>query len=76
LVELAVSHKGRSGAIDAACKIVLADQADGSLLTYNGKADMEGLLAIANNPLGQGVVKNRLADFFKNIEKELAKAHV
>lgn len=76
LIELAVSHKGRSGAIDAACKISLVDEADGSLLTYDGKADLEGLLAVANNPLGHGAVKNKLADFFKNLEKELAKACV
>ncbi len=76
LIELAVAHKGRTGAIDATCQIKLADQADGSLLTYNGKADLEGLLAIANNPLGQIAAKNKVADFFKNLEKELAKAHV
>jgi carbon monoxide dehydrogenase subunit G len=76
LVELAVAHKGRSGAINAACKISLVDEAGGSLLTYDGKVDLEGLLAVAENPLGHGIIKNKLADFFKNLEKELAKAHV
>jgi uncharacterized protein len=76
LIELAVAHKGKTGAIDAACQIKLADEAGGSLLTYNAKAELEGLLAIANNPLGQSAMKNKLGEFFKNLEKELAKAHV
>src|SRR5579864_5669839 len=76
LVELAVSHKGKTGAINATCQVQLTDEANGSLLTYNGKVDLEGLLAAADNPIGHGVVKNKIADFFKNVEKELAKAHV
>src|SRR5437667_4980274 len=67
-VEFHVPHKGKGGSVDATCQISLADAADGSVLTYNANAELEGLIAVANNPIGQGIVKSKLADFFKNLE--------
>ena len=49
----------------------LADEADGALLTYNADADLEGPVAIANNPIGEGITKNSLGTFFKNLEKAI-----
>lgn len=71
-VELNVPHSGKGGTVDATCKIDLADEGAGSVLTYEATAKLEGLIAVANNPLGQGVVKGKLADFFKNLEKAVS----
>ena len=68
-VEFHVPHSGKGGTVDATCKINLADDAAGSVLSYNATAKLEGLIAIANNPLGQGVVKGKLTEFFKNLDK-------
>jgi uncharacterized protein len=73
-VELNVPHKGKGGSVDATCQISLADEASGSLLTYNATAELEGLIAVANNPIGQGIVKSKLGEFFKNLDKAVTKA--
>ena len=73
-VEFNVPHKGKGGSVDGTCQISLADEADGSLLTYNANAELEGLIAVANNPIGQGIVKSKLGEFFKNLDKNVTKA--
>ncbi|HEX3639937.1 MAG TPA: SRPBCC domain-containing protein [Ktedonobacteraceae bacterium] len=75
-LELQVQRKGRGGSVNAISKISLADQADGALLTYDGTAELEGLIAVADNPIGQPIVKNSLNSFFKNLEKALEASHV
>ena len=74
-VELNVPHSGKGGTVDATCKINIADDASGSVLSYDANAKLEGLIAVANNPLGQGVVKGKLAEFFKNLEKAVSQVH-
>lgn len=76
LVEFSVEHKGRKGALHLTCQVNLADEADGSMLSYNANAQLEGLVAVVDNPIGQGIAKGKLAEFFKNLEKEVAKARV
>ncbi len=49
----------------------IADEADSALLTYNATADLAGAVAIANNPIGQGITKNMLNSFFEKLDKEL-----
>ena len=71
-----MAHKGRRGSLDATCQVSLADEANGSLLTYNATAELEGLAAVVNNPIGQGVAKGKLAEFFKNLEKAVTQARV
>jgi carbon monoxide dehydrogenase subunit G len=70
-IEFHVPHKGKGGAVEATCKISLADEANGSVLTYDAIAELEGLIAVANNPIGQSIVKSKLADFFKNLENAM-----
>jgi len=70
-VQLQVVRQGRGGSINATCNITIADEADGALLNYEGNADLEGPIAIVNNPLGQGIVKNSLGSFFKNLESHM-----
>ena len=68
-LEIQVVRQGRGGSVNAIAQINLADEADGTLLTYNANAELSGAIAVADNPIGQGVVKNRLSSFFKNLEK-------
>ena len=75
-LELQVLRKGRGGSVNAVSKISLADEADGALLTYDADAQLEGLVAVADNPIGRPIVKNSLASFFKNLEKALEASHV
>lgn len=71
-LQLQVQRKGTGGSIDAISTITIADEADGAVLTYDAKADLEGPIAIANNPLGEGITKNSLGSFFKNLDKTIA----
>lgn len=75
-LELQVQRKGRGGSVNAVSKISLADEADGALLTYNADAELEGLVAAADNPIGRPIVKNSLNSFFKNLEKAVEASHV
>jgi carbon monoxide dehydrogenase subunit G len=68
---LQVQRQGKVGSINATSEIDIADEADGSLLTYNATADLAGAVAIANNPIGQGITKNTLNSFFEKLDKEL-----
>lgn len=70
-LELQLVRQGRGGSVNAVAKVSLVDEADGTLLTYDANAELEGAVAIANNPLGQGVVKGQLGNFFKNLEKAI-----
>ncbi len=75
-LELQVQRKGRGGSVNAVSKISFADHADGALLTYEANAELEGLIAVADNPIGQPIVKNSLNSFFKNLDKALEASHV
>jgi carbon monoxide dehydrogenase subunit G len=75
-LELQVLRKGRGGSVNAVSKISLVDEADGALLTYDADAQLEGLVAVADNPSGRPILKNSLASFFKNLEKALEASHV
>lgn len=68
---LSLQRKGVGGVINAAGKLHLTDEAGGTLLSYEADATLEGPVAIANNPLGQGIVKNSLNTFFKNLENAI-----
>jgi carbon monoxide dehydrogenase subunit G len=70
-LEFQVVRQGRGGSVNAVAQINITDEADGALLSYNGNAELSGAIAVANNPLGEGVVKNRLSSFFKNLDKAI-----
>jgi uncharacterized protein len=69
---LEVNHTGIGGSVSASSQISLNDEADGSLLTYDASANLEGPVAIANNPIGQGITRNTLKTFFERLEKAIA----
>ena len=68
---LEVKRQGRGGSVNAVSQINIADEADGALLTYDASADLEGPIAIANNPIGQGITKNSLKTLFEKLEKSI-----
>lgn len=72
LLTLEVNHKGIGGAVSATSSINITDEVDGALLTYDARANLEGAIAIANNPIGQGITKNSLKTFFERLEKAIA----
>ncbi len=72
LLVLEVKRKGTGGSVNAVSQITIMDQPDGALLTYNANADLEGPIAIANNPIGQTITKNSLKSFFDKLEKAIA----
>ncbi len=71
LLVLEVQRKGRGGSINATSQIHIADEADGALLTYDTAAELEGPVAIANNPIGVNLTKNSLGTFFKNLDNAI-----
>ncbi len=71
-IELQVQRKGTGGSINAVSQINLQEEADGTLLSYDAQAELEGPVAIANNPIGQGITKNTLNSFFKNLDKAIS----
>ncbi len=75
-VDLHVARKAKGGAVNALCKVSIVDEADGALLTYDANAELEGVAAMANNPIGSGIVKKQLGDFFKKLDQEVTKTHV
>jgi len=68
---LQVQRKGTGGSINATSQIQISDGPEGALLTYDAVADLEGPIAIANNPLGQGITKNSLKTFFDKLDKTI-----
>lgn len=71
LVVLEVHRKGTGGSMDGVCDINVTNEVDGSLLTYNITADLEGPISIVSNPVGEGIVKGLLNTFFKKLDTAL-----
>ena len=70
-IVLQVQRQGKGGSINAVSQISITDQPDGALLNYDANADLEGPIAIINNPIGGGITKNSLDTFFKNLDKAI-----
>ncbi len=60
------------GSIKATCTIDLTDEPEGTLLTYNGSATMEGKIAATPDMIINGAMKVALSNFFKNFEKQVS----
>jgi carbon monoxide dehydrogenase subunit G len=60
------------GSIKATCAIDLTDEPEGTLLNYNGSAEMEGKIAATPDMIVKGAVKVALNQFFKNFEKQVS----
>ena len=68
---LHIERGGKVGSINATSEINITDEADGALLTYDTTAELEGPIAIANNPVGQGITKSSLNSFFDKLDKAI-----
>ncbi|HEX6109310.1 MAG TPA: SRPBCC domain-containing protein [Ktedonobacteraceae bacterium] len=60
------------GSIKATCAIDLTDEPEGTLLNFNGSAEMEGKIAATPDMIVKGAVKVALNQFFKNFEKQVS----
>jgi uncharacterized protein len=60
------------GSIKATCTIDLADDAAGTNLNYNAKAEMDGKISATPDMIVKGAVKVALDQFFKNFEKQVS----
>ena len=58
------------GSIKAVCTVDLSDDAEGTLVSYNAHADIEGKIASTPEVVLKGAVKMALGQFFKNFEKQ------
>jgi carbon monoxide dehydrogenase subunit G len=73
LVVSAGRHGRIGGTIDTMTQITLSDEIDGTMLAYETTAELAGPVAVANNPLFQGIAKHSLKTFFKNLNASLEK---
>ncbi|HZS76382.1 MAG TPA: SRPBCC domain-containing protein [Ktedonobacteraceae bacterium] len=64
------------GSIHANCVIDLTDDPEGTNLSYNAKAKLEGKIAATPELIAKGFVKSALEHFFKNFEKQVSTANV
>ena len=60
------------GSIKATCTIDLTDDAAGTHLSYNARAEMDGKIAATPDMIVKGAVKVALDQFFKNFEKQVS----
>ncbi len=60
------------GSIKATCTIDLVDDAAGTNLNYNAKAEMDGKISATPDMIVKGAVKVALDQFFKNFEKQVS----
>lgn len=60
------------GSVRAVCTINLAPDADGTALSYNAQATMEGKIAATPEMIIKGTVKVALDQFFRNFEKQVS----
>lgn len=68
---LQLQRAGKVGSINATSWIDITDEPDGALLNYHATAEMEGAIAMANNPVGQSITKNSLNSFFEKLDKAI-----
>lgn len=65
---ISAGRNGRiGGTIATVTHITLKDEIDGAILTYETTADLTGPVAVASNPLFQGMAKLSLKKFFTNL---------
>ena len=60
------------GSIKATCTIELTDAPEGTLLNYNGSAEMYGKIAATPDMIINAAMKMALSNFFKNFEKQVS----
>jgi carbon monoxide dehydrogenase subunit G len=64
------------GSIKATCIITLADDPEGTMLSYEAQAEIEGKIAATPDFIMKKAVKAALDQFFKNFEKQVSTVNV
>lgn len=64
------------GSVKATCTISLADDPEGTLMSYEAQAEVEGKIAATPDFIMKKAVKAGLDQFFKNFEKQVSTARV
>jgi len=59
------------GSVKAVCTTDLTEEADGTLISYNAQASMDGKIAATPEFVARQGVKMALDQFFKNFEKQV-----
>ncbi len=70
-VVLVAEPSSSIGSIKARCAITLSEIAEGTDLTYDAHAEMEGKIAAIPDLILKGAVKGAVDRFFKNFEKQV-----
>ena len=60
------------GSIQATCQVDLSDDPEGTIVSYNAHAAMEGKIAATPDVVLKGALKMALGQFFKNFEKQVS----
>ena len=71
-VVLITEPSNSMGSVRAVCTIDLAPDAEGTALSYNANAKMEGKIAATPEMIIKGAVKVALDQFFKNFERQVS----
>ncbi|GHO60281.1 hypothetical protein KSD_52500 [Ktedonobacter sp. SOSP1-85] len=71
-IELQIQRQGTGGSVNGVCQINISDEPGGAVLAYEANAELEGAVAMANNPIGKGVVNSTLNTIFKNLDNNIA----
>jgi hypothetical protein len=72
--KVAVSGSGTLGHGNGAATFLLAPQAGGLLMRYNGEGEIGGLVAGVGQRILKGVAKHLVGQFFKALRREVAAA--
>lgn len=75
-VVLIAEPSGSFGSVKATCTFDLADEAEGTLLSYKAEAETSGKIAGMPDMVVNGAVKMGMGQFFKNFEKQVTAAKV
>lgn len=73
-MRLVIEGAGKPGTLRATGELQLTDQGTSTLITYSGDAQITGLIASVGHRLIGGVAKQMATEFFKALERELARA--
>jgi carbon monoxide dehydrogenase subunit G len=71
-LRLAVQARAPGGIAEGAGTLKLAEKADKTTVHYAGEAKVSGMLASVGQRLLESAAKMVIAQFFKNLEKELS----
>ena len=70
-LKFAINRQGANNRIQGNLTVDLAPDGAGTVLTYAGSAQLEGPIAMADNPLTRPLVQGAINQFFDNLAKQV-----